>query len=455
MQKICAVLLLTAVCLPAAAAESISKVLPCGKIGIVGGLGAGTDLTRHVVDNDLFPEAICNDGTPAVFYYGAFSKPEDRDKWIIFLQGGGDCFDGQSCGERWCSIDSNYGYDKMSTSASKAQIRGVGFLNPGPENNFGSWNRVLIYYCSSDTWTGTATRVVTASQGNITREFEIHFKGSRIIDAVLDTLRNSGPSVRRRVARHSAGDAGESATSSPWPDLDSATQVMFAGSSAGGEGARLNLDRVATRLRNTNPSLIIRGVIDAVYSTQGETRDWTHTTLCEKDPARGCSYESVTKASREAIEIGLRGARYDDSCVNWHALHAPGTEWRCSDGEHVNMHHLSTPFFNRQDLLDEQIGGSFVETGFGDFSTYAQRVESEFRNPPIPEEARGATPGFFAPQCTDHESFTNDDRVFRTKLAGISWHDAVWNWWTGAQPQQAIRHYTGTPTRAPECPPAN
>ena len=100
MQKICAALILSVICLSASAAESISKVLPCGRIGTVGGLGAGTDLTRHVVDNATFPEAICNDGTPAIFYYGPYSKPEDRDKWIIFLQGGGTCVDGQTCGER-------------------------------------------------------------------------------------------------------------------------------------------------------------------------------------------------------------------------------------------------------------------------------------------------------------------------------------------------------------------
>jgi hypothetical protein len=38
------------------------------------------------------------------------------------------------------------------------------------------------------------------------------------------------------------------------------------------------------------------------------------------------------------------------------------------------------------------------------------------------------------------------------KIAGVSYHDAVWNWWTGAQPQQLIRPFTGTPGRAPECP---
>lgn len=90
-------------------------------------MGGGIDLARFTIDVARYPEAVCNDGTPAVFYYGGYTKPEDRNKWIIFLQG--SCIDGQSCTERWCSIDTNYGLDKMSTSLSEAQIRGAGFLS--------------------------------------------------------------------------------------------------------------------------------------------------------------------------------------------------------------------------------------------------------------------------------------------------------------------------------------
>ncbi len=111
---------------------------------MAGGLAGGVDLTRYTIDIRRFPEAVCNDGTPAVFYYGPFSGTESRNKWIIFLQGGGSCFDGRSCAERWCRINSNYGLDKMSTSLSKSSIRGAGFLSPAMENKFGTWNRVLI-----------------------------------------------------------------------------------------------------------------------------------------------------------------------------------------------------------------------------------------------------------------------------------------------------------------------
>src|SRR6185436_8287851 len=105
-----------------------------------------------------------------------------------------------TCAQRWCSVDTNYGMDKMTSSLSKPLIRGVGFMNPDPRNHFGSWNRVLIFYCSSDAWGGDSVRTLSASLSNgATREYLMYFKGTRIVDAVLDTLRNANASGRRRV----------------------------------------------------------------------------------------------------------------------------------------------------------------------------------------------------------------------------------------------------------------
>ena len=427
-------------------AAELPQVFSCGRQGSVGGLGGGTDLTRFIVDTTQFPDARCNDGTPAIFYYGAATRVADRDKWLIFLQGGGSCTDGQLCAQRWCSVDTNYGMDKMTSSLSRPSIRGDGFLNPDPQNQFGSWNRVLIFYCSSDVWSGNNVRTLSATVGDGTmREYDIRFKGMRIIDAVLDTLRNAGFG-RRRVARHDEKAVG------PWPDLDDAEAVLFAGSSAGGAGVRANLDRVGTKLKTTNPGLDYRGVIDASYGTQTEFLDFSRSTFCTNQPSYGCSYESFVRATGEFLHVGMWGAGLEESCERWHATNAPGTEWRCSDHEHVMLHHITTPLFIHQDMQDTQVGGNFVEPGFGTPSDFARRVEEELRTLPAPEEPRGGEPGRHVPQCTDHESFTNDAAAFRVRIDGVSYHDAVWNWWRGVQPIVLVRPFTGTPGRAPECP---
>ena len=440
--------MVVSVAVSARAAEPIGSAVSCGRTGSAGGLAAGVDMKRFTVDTRRFPDAICNDGTPAVFYYGPASRPEDGAKWIIFLQGGGSCRDGQSCAQRWCSIDTNFGMDKMSTSLTKETIRAGGFLDPAARNEFGSWNRVLIYYCSSDQWSGTKTSTLQAVTGSgAAVEFEMPFRGSQIIDAVLATLRYE-PAMRRR----SVGRDEDSATGgAAWPDLDTATDVLFAGSSGGGNGVRNNLDRVGAKLRSTNPGLRdFRGVIDAIYGTQLEFADFTRTTLCAADPI-GCRYDTFFQSKR-AADVEIYGARTDQSCLQYHAEVVPGTEWRCADGEHALLHHLETPFFLRHDLIDPLLAENFVETGFGTLSEYAMRVEAEVRALPVPEEPRGATPGQFHPQCGDHEAFTNNRDVFDVRVDGSSFYDIVSNWWSGAQPQIAIRAFTGSPAPAPECP---
>lgn len=55
------------------------------------------------------------------------------------------------------------------------------------------------------------------------------------------------------------------------------------------------------------------------------------------------------------------------------------------------------------------------------------------------------------PQCTDHESVTNDPAVYDVKIDGLSYYDVVWHWWSGIGPTQKIYHFT-TPGKAPGCP---
>ncbi len=274
---------------------------------------------------------------------------------------------------------------------------------------------MLIHYCSSDSWAGTNTATTQASlDGGAPREYSIHFKGSYIVDAVLETL---GHAVER-----------------PWPDLDTATHVILAGSSAGAGGVRNNADRVGAKLRAANPALQdYRAVVDAMNVL--------------KQSDLGYDFEADMKRAWYETEVAFRAARGDASCVTSH----PGEEWRCAEGHHVLMHHVTTPFFVRADLQDQLVAGNFVEAGFGTYSDYGAKLESELRNLPLPEEARGGVPGVFAPQCRHHEALTDNQPVFQVRVDGINFHDLVWNWWRGAQPQQAIRQFT-SPGSAPDCP---
>ena len=73
---------------PTATSEvsEIDDVLPGFVRGSTGGLGAGDDLVRVVVDLAHFPDAICNDGTGAIFYVRRYTNAADAGKWQIHLR---------------------------------------------------------------------------------------------------------------------------------------------------------------------------------------------------------------------------------------------------------------------------------------------------------------------------------------------------------------------------------
>ena len=446
-------------------AATLDKTLTCGRPGEAGGLGSGTDMQRVVIDSRRYPTALCNDSTPAIFYASGFRREEDRNKWVIFLQGGGGCGSGQECASRWCSAGTNFGMDKMSSSLSKSGINGTGIFDRRESNRFGGWNHVLVYYCSSDNWAGNKLNHLSASSASgAAIDFDIHFRGSRIIEAVLDTLRKTG------VGRVRSVRAG-APTGPPLPDLDDATEVLFSGSSAGGGGVRNNADKVggilrANNIRCSEPSdcpLIYRAAVDASFGPDSSKLDFSSSSFCASDP-RQCSYEGVFTTRYVSTVVGTWGSERDESCLVWHQTNAPGTEWKCSDGEHLFSHHLSSELFARQDLQDQLISGNFVEVGLGSALDFGKLMESDLRDFPTivsraeegPSAAGGKNVAVFAPQCGDHESVTSNRAFYNVKVTqdgvAYSFHDVLWNWWSGGFPQVVIRSFSGRAGPAPECP---
>lgn len=445
-----------------ASAATLDQALSCGRRGEAGGLAAGDDLRRRTIDVRRYPDAVCNDATPAVFYVSPHTRAEDRNKWVIFLQGGGGCGGGEECVSRWCSSGTNFGMDKMTSSLTKPSIRGDGIFDRRDSNRFGGWNHVLVYYCSSDNWAGNKLSRLSASRGGPTPvAFDVHFRGSQIVAAVIDTLRKEG--VRPRPARPAAGKT--------LPDLDEATDVIFAGSSAGGGGVRNNADFVGATLRANNVRcreqstcpLVYRAAVDASFGPSWEHLDFAGTKGCAVDPTF-CSYESMIRGRYESTVVATWGARFDDSCVSWHQANAPGTEWRCADGEHLFANHISSEMFARQDLQDRLLTGNFVEAGLGTAEQFGVLQEADLHEFPTihtraeegPSAAGGKSVAVFAPQCTDHESFTSNRAFYDVKVeqrgAAYSFHDVLWNWWSGAQPQVVIRPFSGSAGAAGECP---
>ena len=240
----------------ACAANPVVPVVPSGAHGLAPCAGGADCLHRVVLDADEFPDATCSDGTQGVFYVRPGSNG-DENRWVIHLQGGGGCRDYDTCLERWCGQQGNLPYtaNKMSSDWNADKITdlpehvvGTGIQAPIAANEFSDWTHVFAYYCSSDSWQGRASDV---EFDNGVDSFHLDARGHTILSAMRQMLRKNN-------ANRTWTAAGGYAV----PDLDSATEIVFSGTSAGAKGAISNADWFLTPFSSSDNSLVLDGNFD-------------------------------------------------------------------------------------------------------------------------------------------------------------------------------------------------
>ena len=202
---------------------------------------------------DRYPEAICNDFTPAIYYKSSeVSKSED---WIIFFEGGGGCSSLDECNDRWKDPDSQVVAANgrtvnplMSSDAYPHHVEGRDLLSSSPEDNplFFNYTHVLVPYCSQDAFLANRTNPNRSdfSKGFNSTEGADNFvyKGREIFYSVIRDLL-----VNRQ--------------------MDRAKRIVLAGSSAGGVGILNHLEWVQKELNRTisgpQPELFV--IIDSSW----------------------------------------------------------------------------------------------------------------------------------------------------------------------------------------------
>ncbi|MEW5850115.1 MAG: pectin acetylesterase-family hydrolase [Myxococcota bacterium] len=403
---------------------------------------ASTWLHRVTVDTDRFPNAVCNDGSPAVFEVRAGSGA-GTDRWGIWFKGGGSCYSQHECAQRWCG---NQAGDKYTAAVMSTDWNGDGLVdrphctNPEPGsmfdtmagNPFSTVNSVLIWYCSSDTYGGQAADVLledTADDDATPRNFTMHYRGHEIVVAVVAMLKEGVTSDDGVVTL---------------PSIDLATDVLVSGSSAGGVGALKNMDFVHQTLRNTNSTVNVKGLIDAAMPPSAEALDGYPVYF---DGARdelatpGAVYSQVRIAYENADwTTGMAAAMNafdDETCMAAHGVTDPAT---CSippalilapDGPFIE-----TELFLRMDLGDRVIGGPFLPcedpiTELGCYTPNHSRLSSSATGPgdwldiydgsdlnrttlvDILADGRVVT-GVFSPACGTHTGLTNNNYTQQT-----------------------------------------
>ncbi|MBN1655896.1 MAG: hypothetical protein JXA30_19170 [Deltaproteobacteria bacterium] len=114
--------------------------------------------------------AICRDGSPAGYYL----RKGTSKNLMIFLNGGGACYDSFFCNTNPANVDQSLDGETLmdatwetftrATIPSRQQPPDEGILQKVPGNPVMSWNMVFVPYCTGDVYAGTTpdARVVTA-----------------------------------------------------------------------------------------------------------------------------------------------------------------------------------------------------------------------------------------------------------------------------------------------------
>lgn len=160
----------------------------------------------------------CLDGTQAGYY---LRQNTNSHQFVIFLQGGGLCFNAVQCTQRKKSM-------LGSSKKWSKTMHGTKLISENAANNpdFSTWNHIYVPYCSGDTWLGLEDKP-TNPFGNGSDTYT--FSGHKIIIAMMSEKLG----------------------------LDKATHVLLTGTSAGGMGSFHHADWLTQQLPNavvkTNP----------------------------------------------------------------------------------------------------------------------------------------------------------------------------------------------------------
>lgn len=438
------------------------RIAPPGWLPPVAG---DVPMLKRTISTAAYPEATCNDGSPAVFYLrpanALNAAAPASTKWLIFFDGGGGCQDADSCLlTRWCSGGSAP-FDragKMSSRGTALAIRSPGgiFKVPAPAgltNEFAKYNEVLVHYCSSDNWTGSAAHTgLAASNGT---NFNIAMRGEAIVNAVIDTLKNGV----------TPGDPGtEEYYPKPLPDLLDATEILIGGESAG-TGVRNHLDRLREELETEIAALggaaTVRGVFDA-----GFTPDLSDPGIDWSDSYSPGDYDDYLLRDVQPITRTLRGGNdsaLDESCLTggFDAAHnalagdplVGGHPQACYDGTYLQLQHVTTPVFVRMDINDTLGRDKYVIWNLfplllDDYwaATYDQLANFAAYTPAVGGlEPPLAAPGVMGPNCAKHVAIQNNNGFFRHRVTGpaypvpLSFHDLLVNWIAGLSGNDTVQ----------------
>ncbi|XP_073503741.1 palmitoleoyl-protein carboxylesterase notum2-like [Phyllobates terribilis] len=340
------------------------------------------DMRLYLLKNT---QVTCNDGTTAGYY---IRETKASKRWIIFLEGGWCCYSKETCDVRYKNTKR-----LMSSSNWPKSRRGVGILSSRQDENPHWWNlnAVFVPYCSSDVWSGNISR----SRNDYT------FMGSVIIQEVIRELVPKG--------------------------IKQAKSVILAGSSAGGTGVLINIDRVASLVEElTADTVQVRGLVDSGW-------------FLESKHGKSDCMDGASCALTDAIKKGLKlwNGALPERCRQQYKKE---DEWQCFYGP-KSYTSMRTPIFVVQWLYDvEQLRIENIQTDF-QFMTANQWNNIQGVGRELKKSLR-EVPAVFAPACFSHTLITTSNWL-NFQVKGVTLSRALQCWIKSLQdrkgPKTSIR----------------
>jgi len=170
------------------------------------------------------PETRCGNGTPAGI--GLNPAPGGSRRLLVYLAGGGACWDAFTCYVLKTSIHVEDTYSQAVLDAEAAQLSAAGLTDRQDATSpFRDAHFVFIPYCTGDLHTGDAVR----SYDSFNPQRQLHHRGAANMEAFLARLKAT------------------------YPDAE---QIWLMGSSAGGYGAQFNFDKVSQAFSGARVDLL-------------------------------------------------------------------------------------------------------------------------------------------------------------------------------------------------------
>lgn len=339
---------------------------------------------------DEYPLALCNDGSPAAYYYRPGLGWSPR-RWLVFLEGGGWCWDQATCSSGWAKRhSSSKSWPRTEEEVEKWSRR----LTTGIFNNVHSpladARIAYVRQCSNDAYMGDASPPHAL----------LHFRGRHIIDAVFRDLRfRTGLGERK-------GDL-----------------LVYAGCSSGARGAMVSLDYVATELAGQAD---VVGVLDSAL--------WVPV------PPLGPS-ASFEMQTRGVLEHANATGFISQACRESYPEHL----WKCLFGAY-RLPLITTPYLLSQSQYDNFAISTSVH-GFYDprpdlgppglrwAETYRRKV-LEF----LPKPANGSGTAVFSTACYLHCTISHP-AAMTFRAAGTSLPELLENWLAAPSPTAATADF--------------